>query len=58
MINYEQLEDAALFGLEESIANGGEVDDDCWSIDAHGLKDRYQDSEIAEAIYAKYMGWA
>ena len=39
MINYEELEDAALFGIEESLNSGGEglsENESCWFEDGNG----------------------
>lgn len=58
MINYEELEDAALYGIEESLNNGGEgiATNETCCLRENGEYD-YQGIEIAEALYIKFMGW-
>lgn len=56
-MNYEALEDAALFGLEESLANGGEVSDDGWFREGQWVVGDWQGPEIAEALYMFYKGF-
>jgi hypothetical protein len=56
MIDYGTLEDAALFGLEESFANGGELVNDGWFHEGREIVDDWQGEEIAEALYCKYSG--
>jgi hypothetical protein len=60
MINYEELEDAALYGIEEDLNNcESKVLDENESGYMPDTNDgEYQGEEMAEAIYMKYMGWA
>ena len=51
MINWEEIQDAALFGFEEAYNYGGEVKENQYKTDWEP-----QESEIAEALWAHYMG--
>ena len=51
MINWEEIQDAALFGLEESYNNGNEVYEN-----ENSASFEPQESEIAEALWASFMG--
>lgn len=68
MINYEELEDAALYGIEESLDYNLDKKESGWLPTNHDEKpdiypahlgfSGFQGEMIAEAIYAEYMGWA
>lgn len=58
MINCEQIELAALFGIEESFAEGAELADTGWFRDSMGeIVDDWQGQEIAEAVYTHFLGY-
>jgi hypothetical protein len=58
MINYEELEDAALFGIEESLSYGDGVpeSESCYLEDEEGIMGDCLVEEMAEALYCKYAG--
>jgi hypothetical protein len=60
MINYEQLEDAALCGIEESLDNDLANSESGWLPEDEFGNNKFKDycgEEIAEAIYCCMLGY-
>jgi hypothetical protein len=57
MVNYEDLEDAALYGIEESLGYDLAESESGYIEENGNLISVYQDDELAEQIYAQMNGW-